>query len=106
LKKLIIKLVFKKKNANFFAKNWEKSPKIVIITSTPGETRHFVRKGRVKVQDLIQVRIVRRVLGLGGATDFRQFLVVVQEWARPGLDVIDDVGLIRQPKKGTCKTMD
>jgi hypothetical protein len=29
-------LVFKK-NANFFAENWEKSQKIVIITSTPGE---------------------------------------------------------------------
>jgi hypothetical protein len=28
-------LVFKK-NAIFFAKNWEKSNKIVIITSTPG----------------------------------------------------------------------
>jgi hypothetical protein len=28
-------LVFKK-NANFFAENWEKSQKIVIITSTPG----------------------------------------------------------------------
>jgi hypothetical protein len=27
-------LVFKK-NANFFAENWEKSQKIVIITSTP-----------------------------------------------------------------------
>jgi hypothetical protein len=24
-----------KKNANFFAKNWQKSPKIVIITSNP-----------------------------------------------------------------------
>jgi hypothetical protein len=34
-KKLIITLVFKK-NANFFAENWEKSQKIVIITSTPG----------------------------------------------------------------------
>jgi hypothetical protein len=32
---LIITLVFKK-NADFFAENWEKSPKIVIITSTPG----------------------------------------------------------------------
>jgi hypothetical protein len=30
-------LVFKK-NANFFAENWEKSQKIVIITSTPGHT--------------------------------------------------------------------
>jgi hypothetical protein len=28
-------LVFEK-NANFFAENWQKSPKIVIITSTPG----------------------------------------------------------------------
>jgi hypothetical protein len=34
LKKMIITLVFKK-NANFFAENWEKSQKIVIITSTP-----------------------------------------------------------------------
>jgi hypothetical protein len=34
-KKFIITLVFKK-NANFFEENWQKSPKIVIITSTPG----------------------------------------------------------------------
>jgi hypothetical protein len=33
-KKVIIKLVFEK-NANFFAENWQKSQKIVIITSTP-----------------------------------------------------------------------
>jgi hypothetical protein len=33
-KKLIITLVFEK-NANFFAENWQKSQKIVIITSTP-----------------------------------------------------------------------
>jgi hypothetical protein len=32
---VIITLVFKK-NANFFAENWEKSKKIVIITSIPG----------------------------------------------------------------------
>jgi pyridoxal/pyridoxine/pyridoxamine kinase len=32
---LIITLVFEKK-ANFFAENWQKSPKIVIVTSTPG----------------------------------------------------------------------
>jgi hypothetical protein len=32
---LIITLVFDK-NANFFAENWQKSQKIVIITSTPG----------------------------------------------------------------------
>jgi hypothetical protein len=31
---LIITLVFEK-NANFFAENWQKSQKIVIITSTP-----------------------------------------------------------------------
>jgi hypothetical protein len=34
-KNLIITLVFEK-NANFFAKKWQKSQKIVIITSTPG----------------------------------------------------------------------
>jgi hypothetical protein len=38
-KKLIITLVFKK-NATFFAENWEKSQKIVIITSTP-DWAHF-----------------------------------------------------------------
>jgi hypothetical protein len=32
---MIITLVFEK-NANSFAENWEKSQKIVIITSTPG----------------------------------------------------------------------
>jgi hypothetical protein len=31
---VIITLVFEK-NANLFAENWQKSPKIVIITSTP-----------------------------------------------------------------------
>jgi hypothetical protein len=36
-KKVIITLVFEK-NANFFAENWEKSQKIVIITSVPGHT--------------------------------------------------------------------
>jgi hypothetical protein len=34
-KKSIITLVFEK-NANFFAENFQKSPKIVIITSVPG----------------------------------------------------------------------
>jgi hypothetical protein len=34
---LIITLVFEK-NANFFAEIWQKSQKIVIITSTPGQT--------------------------------------------------------------------
>jgi predicted secreted acid phosphatase len=34
-KMLIITLDFEK-NANFFAENWQKSQKIVIITSTPG----------------------------------------------------------------------
>jgi hypothetical protein len=35
LKKMIITLVFEK-NAKFFAENWQKSQKIVIVTSTPG----------------------------------------------------------------------
>jgi hypothetical protein len=34
------KLVFEK-NANFFAENCQKSQKIVIITSTPGQTDYF-----------------------------------------------------------------
>jgi hypothetical protein len=34
-KNFIITLVFEK-NAKFFDKNWQKSQKIVIITSTPG----------------------------------------------------------------------
>jgi vacuolar-type H+-ATPase subunit F/Vma7 len=34
---LIITLDFKK-NANFFAENWQKSQKLVIITSIPGDT--------------------------------------------------------------------
>jgi hypothetical protein len=37
-KKLIITLVFEK-NANFFAENWVKSQKIVIITLTPGKLK-------------------------------------------------------------------
>jgi hypothetical protein len=36
-KKLIITLVFEK-NAIFFAENWRKSQKIVIVTSTPGHS--------------------------------------------------------------------
>jgi hypothetical protein len=36
-KMFIITVVFEK-NANFFAENCQKSPKIVIITSTPGHT--------------------------------------------------------------------
>jgi hypothetical protein len=35
---LIITLVFEK-NAIFFAENWQKSQKIMIITSTPGEDK-------------------------------------------------------------------
>jgi hypothetical protein len=38
---LIIPMVFEK-NANFFAENWRKSQKIVIITSTPGRKYHHI----------------------------------------------------------------
>jgi hypothetical protein len=34
-KNLIITMAFEK-NGNFFSENWQKSPKLVIITSTPG----------------------------------------------------------------------
>jgi hypothetical protein len=33
--KILIITLFFEKNANFFAENWQKSPKIVIITPTP-----------------------------------------------------------------------
>jgi hypothetical protein len=47
-KKLIITLVFEK-NANFCAENWEKSQKIVIITSTPGlNSCHFKFSSRLQ----------------------------------------------------------
>jgi hypothetical protein len=39
LKKMIITLFFFDKNANFFAENWEKSQKIVIITSIPDKSK-------------------------------------------------------------------
>jgi hypothetical protein len=58
-KKLIITLVFEK-NANFFAENWEKSQKIMIITSTPGvEFSHIFSKFRgwlVSVMILLNFR--------------------------------------------------
>jgi Ni,Fe-hydrogenase III small subunit len=41
---LILTLVFEK-NANFFAENWRKSPKIVIITATPGD--QFISEARI-----------------------------------------------------------
>jgi hypothetical protein len=34
----VIITLFFEKNANFFAENWQKSQKIMIITSTPGNT--------------------------------------------------------------------
>jgi hypothetical protein len=34
--KILITTLDFKKNANFFAENWQKSQKLVIITSTPG----------------------------------------------------------------------
>jgi hypothetical protein len=41
-KRMIITLVFEK-NGNFFAENWRKSQKYVIITSTPGIKRRARR---------------------------------------------------------------
>jgi hypothetical protein len=46
---LILTLVFEK-NANFFAENWPKSQKIVIITSTPGRNRVRRVSKTVKLQ--------------------------------------------------------
>jgi hypothetical protein len=41
-KNMIVTLLVEK-NANFFAENWQKSQKIVIITSTPGRTTQNLR---------------------------------------------------------------
>jgi hypothetical protein len=38
------------KNANFFAKNWEKSPKIVIITSTPGKKKNKKKLEKIEIK--------------------------------------------------------
>jgi hypothetical protein len=45
---MIIKLVFEK-NANFFAENWQKSQKIVTITSIPGHTAREIHFGSQKL---------------------------------------------------------
>jgi hypothetical protein len=65
-KKIIITLAFEK-NANFFAENWQKLAKIVIITSTPGHsTLHLddgVQFGFVRArnaEDHVDVRAVQR----------------------------------------------
>jgi hypothetical protein len=44
-KNLIITLVFEN-NAKYFAENWQKSQKIVIITSTPGQSQSEIWKNR------------------------------------------------------------
>jgi hypothetical protein len=48
---LIIALVFEK-NANFFAENWQKSQKIVIITSTPGHPGLYAASMRWIIQKI------------------------------------------------------
>jgi hypothetical protein len=64
IKKLIITLLFKK-NANFFAKNWQKSQKIMIITSTPGLRQRDVPR-RVRGCHEVDRRGLRlRLLRLG-----------------------------------------
>jgi hypothetical protein len=52
---LIITLDFEK-NANFFAENCRKSPKVVIITSTPGATLIFRHKCLVENHSAAKVR--------------------------------------------------
>jgi hypothetical protein len=49
-KNLSITLVFEK-NAKFFDENWQKSRKIVIITSTPAEWKTMVLKKPQKRQN-------------------------------------------------------
>jgi hypothetical protein len=56
-KYLIITLVFEK-SANFFAENWQKSQKIVIITSTPDG---FVMKSPKMLPNLLHLRMTKLV---------------------------------------------
>jgi hypothetical protein len=41
---------FREKRKNFFAENWQKSQKIVIITSTPG---HSVRSQTIRTTTMV-----------------------------------------------------
>jgi hypothetical protein len=60
-------LVFKK-NANFFAENWQKWQKIVIITSTPGFDDHIKIVLTHQLHQLLLVAaIVPQNLGHSGA---------------------------------------
>jgi hypothetical protein len=45
------------KNANFFAENWQKSQKSVIITLTPGRPDEFLKKSPKMVPIPIFIRI-------------------------------------------------
>jgi hypothetical protein len=47
------------KNANFFAENCQKSPKIVIITSTPGATEEIPVVAEVFIDLLIYYFIIK-----------------------------------------------
>jgi hypothetical protein len=79
-KKLIITLVFEK-NVNFFAENWQKLAKIVIITSTPGWilTHHllFWRRTRwAHAAILVLLRTIRPLHRMGLLTLARN----LQNW--------------------------
>jgi aspartokinase len=57
-------LVFKK-NANFFAENWEKSQKIVIVTSTPApatDTLNRVIEAAVASTELSVLRLFKSLM--------------------------------------------
>jgi hypothetical protein len=51
-KNLFITLVFEK-NANFFAENWRKSQKIVIITSNPGVNLLLAKCSKTKMSETV-----------------------------------------------------
>jgi hypothetical protein len=57
---MIITLVFEK-NANLFAEKWEKTQKIVIITSTPGENPLFLIGKYVKVSMYVHIIFISKI---------------------------------------------
>jgi hypothetical protein len=80
-KKLIITLVFKK-NANFFAENWENAQKIVIITSTPGHPALAVATASSKEMHVVTCSCPKR------EKKERKTEISFSQVFQPGIDVM------------------
>jgi hypothetical protein len=93
-------LVFEK-NANFFAENWEKSQKIVIITSTPGWKKYQKFCSFRSGADLDDYgRLINRLKPLRQATQLEQkailaYAILFQSddltLSRDGFELLDEI---------------